>query len=178
MAENKTYLTRLILEKFQEAGELTLEAVLPRNRAEGRMWRQILGLPTSYEFSPRTFSAILSRLKNHGLVSKSGSHRKSLWFLTNKGKDCIKIKDVVESSLPKEDGIARLVMFDIPETECIKRRLVRTQLVACGFRQLQKSVWMGYRPLPEKFIKSLDDMKLKDKVQIVSINKSGTLEMI
>lgn len=176
MAENKAYLTRLILEKFQEAGELTLEAVLPRNRAEGKMWRQVLGLPTGYEFSPRTFSVILSRLKKQGLVAKTGSHRKSLWSLTSKGKDSI--KDVIESSLPNEDGIARLVMFDIPETECVKRRLVRVQLVACGFRQLQKSVWMGYRPLPEKFIKSLDDMKLKDKVQIVSINKSGTLEMI
>src|SRR3989338_3200731 len=108
MAEDKFYLTRLILEKFREAGELTLEAVLPRNRAEGKVWRQILGLPAEYEFSPRTFSAILSRLKKQGLVSKSGPHRKSLWFLTSKGKDCI--KDVVESSLPKEDGIARLVM--------------------------------------------------------------------
>ncbi len=175
MAESKISLTHLILEKFQEAGELTLEAVLPRNRAEGRMWRQVLGLPTGHEFSPRTFSAILSRLKKQGLVAKTGLQGKSLWLITNKGKDSV--KDVVESSLPKEDGITRLVMFDIPETESGKRRLVRVQLIACGFRQLQKSVWMGYRPLPEKFIKSLDYLKLKDKVQIVSINKSGTLEI-
>ena len=176
MIENKVSLTHLILEKFQEAGELTLEAVLPRNRAEGRMWRQVLGLPTGYEFSPRTFSVILSRLKNQGLVAKTGLHRMSLWSLTNKGKDSI--KNVVESSLPKEDGIVRLVMFDIPETESGKRRTVRIQLIACGFNQLQKSVWLGYRPLPEKFIKSLDTLKLKGKVQIVSIDKSGTLEKI
>ena len=37
---------------------------------------------------------------------------------------------------------------------------------------------MGYRPLPDKFIKSLDAKKLKDKVQIVSINKGGTLETV
>jgi DNA-binding transcriptional regulator PaaX len=176
MVEDKATLTRLILEKFQEAGELTLEAILPSNRAEGKMWRQILGLSTEYEFSPRTFSAILSRLKKQGLVSKTGSHRKSIWAITSEGKDFT--KDAIESSLPKEDGVARLVMFDIPETESGKRKLVRVHLISYGFKQLQKSVWVGYRPLPEKFIKSLDDMKLKDKVQIVSINKSGTLEMI
>lgn len=168
-------MTGLILEKFQEAGELTLEAILPCNRVEGRVWRRILGLPTDYEFSPRTFSATLSRLKKQGLVARTGPHRRSLWFLTNNGKSFI--KDIVESSLPKEDGVIRLVMFDIPEKESGKRRSVREQLIACGFGRLQKSVWMGYRPLPEKFIKSLDEMKLKGKVQIVSINKSGTLEI-
>lgn len=176
MMEGKTSLTRLVLEKFQEAGELTLEAVLPRNRAEGRIWRQVLGLPTSYEFSPRTFSVILSRLKNQGLVAKTGSHRKSLWSITSMGKD--HMENIAESSLPNEDGVVRLVMFDIPEKESGKRKAVREKLMACGFNQLQKSVWMGYRPLPEKFIKSLDNLKLKDKVQIVSIDKSGTLETI
>lgn len=176
MKGRKVSLVRLILEKFQEAGGLTLEAVLPRNRVEGRMWRQVLGLPSGYEFSPRTFSVILSRLKNQGLVDKTGPHRKSLWLFTNKGKDFM--ENITKSSLPKEDGVIRLVMFDIPETESGKRRLVRERLLVCGFSQLQKSVWMGYRPLPENFIKSLDDMKLKNKVQIVSIDKGGTLETI
>ena len=86
--------------------------------------------------------------------------------------------DFIASDLPKEDGIIRLVMFDIPETERRKRNLVRLELVACGYRQLQKSVWSGDRPLPEKFIKSLDTLRLKDKIQIVSINKLGTLETV
>lgn len=174
--KDKTSLTRLILEKLQEAGELTFDAVFPKNRAEGRLWRQMLALPTGYEFSPRTFSVLLSRLKKQGLVAKAGPHRKSLWFITSRGKD--HIENTAESILPNEDGIVRLVMFDIPEKESGKRKAVREKLMACGFNQLQKSVWMGYRPLPEKFIKSLDNMKLKDKVQIVSINKSGTLETI
>ena len=173
---NKTSLTRLILEKFQEAGELTLESLLPDNRIESRMWRKVLGLPDKYKFSPRTFSATLARLKNQGLVAKSNGYRKILWSLTKKGKDSL--VDVVESDLPKEDGVVRLVMFDIPEVERRKRDVTRLELVACGYKQLQKSVWMGYRPLPEKFIKSLDNLNLKNKVQIVSINKAGTLETI
>ncbi|MBI4120398.1 MAG: hypothetical protein HY454_02935 [Parcubacteria group bacterium] len=168
-------LTKLILEKLQEAGELTLDAVLPVNRVEGRVWRKVLGLSNDYEFSPRTFSVILSRLKKHGLVVKCGVHGKSLWSSTQKGRDLL--VDMIGSSLPKEDGIMRLVMFDIPEAERVKRNLIRLELVACGYQRLQKSVWLGYRPLPDKFIKSLDDLKLKGKVHIVSINKGGTLEM-
>lgn len=176
MLGNKTSLTRLVLEKFQEASELTLEAIFPKNRTEGRMWRQVLGLPTGYEFSSRTFSVILSRLKKQGLVSRTGSRKKSVWSITPEGRNSI--LDAIGTSLPKEDGMARLVMFDIPESERKKRDLVRFELVACGYRQLQKSVWLGYRPLPEKFVKLLDNLKLKDKVQIVSIDKSGTLEKI
>ena len=169
-------LTKLILEKLQDVGEATLDAVLPVNRVEGRVWRKILGLPGGYEFSPRTFSTILSRLKKQGLVVRSGSHKKSLWSLAQEGKDLL--ADVIGASLPKEDGIVRLVMFDIQETERVKRNLVRFELAACGYQRLQKSVWFGYRPLPEKFIKSLDDLKLKGKVHIVSINKGGTLEIV
>ena len=172
---NRATLTSVILDKIQQAGELTLEGLLPSNRTEARIWRKALGLHDKYEFSPRTFSAILSRLKNQNLVVKNGEHRKSLWSLTKKGKS---YSDVIVSSLPKEDGIIRLVMFDIPEIERKKRDLVRYELVACEYKQLQKSVWIGYRPLPEKFVKSLDDLKLKDKVQIVSINKTGTIEKV
>lgn len=174
--ERKNSLTNLILEKLQEDGEATLESILPRNRVEGRIWRRVLGLPTGYEFSARTFSVLLSRLKSQGLVAKAGPHKKSLWSLTPKGKDSM--LDIITSDLPSEDGVARLVMFDIPETERYKRDLIRLELVACGYRQLQKSVWLGYRPLPEKFIRSLDDLQLKNKIQIVSINKLGTLETI
>ncbi len=176
MGKRKISLTQLILEKFQEAGELTLETVLPSNRVEGRVWRRILGLSTGYEFSSRTFSTILYRLKKQGLVAKTGLHRRSIWSLTDKGKNSV--ADIIEENLPEEDSVVRLVMFDIPETESRKRRLTREKLLACGFSQLQKSVWVGYRPLPQKFIKFLDEMKLKDKVQIVSIDKKGTLETI
>ena len=175
---NKSSLTQIVLDKLYQIGELTLEGLLPNNRTEARIWRKALGLHDKYEFSPRTFSVILSRLKSQGLVDKNGNNRKSIWSITKKGENSILNIDIIKSSLPKEDGIARLVMFDIPENERNKRNLVRLELVACGFKQLQRSVWIGYRPLPEKFIKSLDDLKLRNKVQIVSINKIGTLETV
>lgn len=171
---DKSSITKLILEKINEAGEIALESIFPRNRVESRIWRQLLGLPLGYEFSPRTFSTILSRLKNQGLVAKKGSHRKSIWSLTQKGSDLL--VDEISEGLPQEDGMMRLVIFDVPESERGKRDLMRIELIACGYNQLQKSVWVGYRPLPQSFIKNLDDLKLKDRVEIFSVNKKGTLD--
>lgn len=172
----KISFSQLILEKLNEAGNLALDGLFPRNRAEGRLWRNVLGLPTSYELSARKFSVILSKLKNQGLVAKSGGHKKSFWSLTTKGENKLKfLKTLDDIEPPKPDGVPRLVMFDIPEPERKKRNWLRTNLVAANFKQLQKSVWLGYNPLPESFIKMLDELKLKDKIHIVSINKSGTL---
>lgn len=176
MSEKKT-LTKFILEKLEESGTIMLGAILPRNRAESRVWRQILGLPTSYEFSKETFSALLHRLKKEGLVTKSGRGIKSEWLLTRIGTN--KLKYYQNSIQPtKPDGIPRLVMYDIPESDRKKRNWIRSELVASDYEQLQKSVWLGYAPLPENFAKSLKDFRLEDKVHIVSINKKGTLHQI
>lgn len=169
-------ITNLILEKLSQLGEITLNGLFPRTSAEGRNWRQLLDLPTGYVFSPRNFSAILSRLKQQGLVDKSGRHGQSLWFITKKGRE--KLISYKLPVLPKPDNLPRLVIYDIPETEKRKREWVRIELVACDYHQLQKSVWLGYRPLPQKFIESLDNLKLKGKVQIFGISKKGTLEEI
>ena len=69
----------------------------------------------------------------------------------------------------------RIVMYDIPELERKKRDWLRYELVACDYKQLQKSVWLGYCPLPEEFVKSLKDMNIKNKVHIISVHKTGTL---
>ena len=54
--------SRLVLEKIAEVGELALEGLFPKNRAEGRIWREILNLPNGYEFSRPNFSAVLSQV--------------------------------------------------------------------------------------------------------------------
>lgn len=172
MKVKKGLVTKFILEKLAEVNELALEAMFPRNRAEGRLWRTIFGLPAYYEFSKDNFSATLSRLKNQGLVDRLGGRKYAKWRLTLKGKNKL---GSLKMNLIKPDGIPRLVMYDVPEKERRKRDLLRLELVACNYQQLQRSVWLGYSPLPEKFIQSLRDLGLKNKVHIVSINKTGTL---
>lgn len=167
-------LTNLILEKLAESGGLALDSMLPRNRAESRVWRQVLGLPTGYEFSRPTFSALLNHLKKEGLVVKGGHGHKSKWSLTKIGHKKTKYYQNLMSPAQR-DGIPRLVMYDIPESNRKKRDWIRYELVALEYEQLQKSVWLGYAPLPEEFIKSIKDFKLEDKIHIVSVSKKGTL---
>lgn len=167
-------ISRLILNKLDEVGYSTLDSIFPKNKAETILWRRLLGLSEGYEFSSRSFSAILSRLKKDGLVSKSKNSGKFLWALTAKAKNnVVKLKFPIEPMKP--DGIPRLVMYDIPETQKSKRSELRINLVALGYQQLQKSVWLGYAPLPEEFMKLIKNYDLGDKVQILSINKKGTI---
>lgn len=170
-------LPALILEKLSEVGELSLEAMFPRNRAESAVWRQLLGLPRGYEFSKQTFSTTLARLKKQGLVKNNKARWKPLWFLTNKGKTkFLNSRDIL---VPTElDDIPRLVVYDIPESNRKKRDRIRKELVVCGYKQLQKSVWLGYRPLPAGFAELIDGLKLGKKIHILGVNKEGTLEEI
>ncbi len=175
--KTKISLTQFILEKINEAGQLTLNSMFPRGRAESRIWRTLLGLPESYEFSPHTFSVILSRLSQQGLVVKKGIPRKTVWAISRKG--AVKLNNYpVEFELPKPDGLPRLVVYDIPELEKAKREWFRGTLVSCGYKQLQRSVWLGYCPLPERLIRQIHNRGLKNKIHIVGIHKSGTLEYI
>ncbi|MEK9174910.1 MAG: hypothetical protein AAB725_02990 [Patescibacteria group bacterium] len=172
----KNSFSRIILEKIGEAGEIALEGLFPRNRVEGRIWRRLLGLSEGYKFSKPSFSSILSQLSQEGLIKRNGGRKQAFWLLTPKGKKRVKSRTrFMEPTKP--DGVPRLVVYDIPEADKRKRNLVRNELVACNYKQLQKSVWLGYSPLPENFIKSLEDMKLEGKVHVISIQKRGTLDM-
>lgn len=168
-------LSEFIMDKLFEVEEMTLEALFPSNRVEGRFWRQILGLPGGYEFSRRSFSALLNRFKRDGLVVKKGSGKGSIWSLSSPQRKRLQIHRNQIQPAPSDD-IPRLVMYDIPETERKKRDWLRYELVACDYKQLQKSVWLGYRPLPHEFMDSLKDLKLMDKVHIVSIHRQGTVQ--
>ncbi|MEK7629674.1 MAG: hypothetical protein AAB394_04140 [Patescibacteria group bacterium] len=173
----KNSFSKIILEKISEAGEIALEGLFPKNRAEGRLWRSILGLPQNYEFSRPSFSSILSKLSHDGLIKRNGSRKRAFWLVTSKGKE--KIKAYIRYMKPvKADGMPRLVIYDIPEVDKRKRNLIRSELVACNYQQLQRSVWLGYSPLPEDFVKSLEDMRLENKVHIISIQKKGTLGIL
>ena len=169
-------ITRLILEKFAEGGKVFINAFFPPQYSFTSSGRRLFGLDSNPEVSPRTLSAILSRLKRQGLVARGGSLRSSQWYITSKGKMRLHERQEIVMEIPERDDIPRLVIFDIPECERRNRNIVRTELTACGFRHLQKSVWLGFNPLPQQFIERLDELRLKNKVHILSIQKGGTIE--
>ena len=164
------------LEKIGELGKVGLETFFPRNYAYTRVSRELFGLDRNPKVAPRTLSTILSRLAREGLVERKGRRQSSQWSVTKKGKMFLRAgNESVPVKLPKSDGVCRLVIFDIPEYERKKRTAIRVELIGCNFRQLQKSVWVGYHPLPHDFIMLLDELGLKDRVHIFSVIKSGTL---
>jgi len=136
--------------------------------------RWLLGLDSKTKNSKRpTISTTLSRLKREGLVAKIGSTKNAKWRLTAKGRSIL--KKTLPTALPKEDGKLRIVMFDIPEKESVKRRWLRSELISCNYQLLQKSVWLGKRPLPESLLKEIDALGLINYLHILEISRGGTI---
>lgn len=169
-------MTRAVLEKIGELGIAGLDAFFPPNYAYTRIWRPLLGLEKSKSISRRTFSAMMSRLVRQGLIERTTKQRDAAWSLTQTGKKRLihyGLRHTIDT--PKKDGIARLVIFDIPERERQKRVAIRVELAGLNFMQLQKSVWIGYSPLPQSFISLIDELNLTGRVHIFSVAKLGTI---
>lgn len=167
-------LSRLIMEKIAELGEVAVGSFFPAKYPEARLWRELLGLGGDYRFRRETFSTLLWRLKSQGLVVRSGTTKRSFWRLTEKGRVGLAALGTLGAE-ERPDGVRRLVIFDIPEKERAKRNAIRLDLAAAGFRQLQKSVWCGERPLPEDFLELVDALNLRRHVHIFSVREKGTL---
>lgn len=171
----KRSISKIILETILEAGIVTLDIFFPPQYAHTRFSRRLLGLDSYPEVSRRTFIVLLSRLKSQGLVKTVGQKKLAGWRLTSKGEKYTQNLQSIIPRIPEKDGISRLVIFDIPERERKKRDQLREKLASYDFEQLQKSVWIGFNPLPEGFITFLDDLNLGDKVHIFSVKDGGTL---
>ena len=166
-------LTRLVLEKIAEGGEILLDSFFPAKYPEAKMWRKIIGLDPSYEFKRPTFIAILAQLKTQGLVRGALKNGRRYWKLTTAGNAAAAKRH--SAAAPKPDGQKRLICFDIPEQDRAKRQWLRSELIACGWRQLQKSVWIGETPLPQEFIETLDTLNLRGRIHILRVESAGTL---
>ena len=166
-----TTIKRLILEKIAELGDAAIGSFFPAKYPEARMWRELLG-GRPRKFSRRSFSTILSKLRTEGLVERRGSRQSASWRLSDDGRAYLRQQ---MKPLPKPDGIQRLVIFDIPEAMRAKRQAIRAELISCDYQQLQKSVWLGEKPLSNDFIELLDALDAKPYVHIFSVRKTGTL---
>lgn len=120
--------------------------------------------------SKETFYTTFARLKRNGYVIKKNNE----WAITRKGKDYFKKKvDFLlpshshpHSSLPGKSEEKKnkkiIIAFDVPEKYRRKRDWLRSELMLLDFIPIQKSVWFGPAPLPQKFIENLDSLKILD----------------
>lgn len=166
-------LKQLILQKIAELGEALLDGFFPAKYSEARLWRGLLKVDSSHKFSKPTFSVILSQLRKEGFIARMNSRKKAKWRITPKGLEYLRRARI--SAKNYEDGIMRIVSFDIPEKYRKKRRWIREELFGLGYHPLQKSVWVGFSPLPENFFEDLDLLSLKEHIHIFSVGKKGTI---
>ena len=174
-------LGRAALEILEGLGTAALEAFFPPTYSYTRIWRPFLGLDRVKKLKKATVSTVLWRLKREGLVAYAGAKKTAQWRLTEKGKVALAdMRDEAQRQplIPKSDGVARLVIFDVPERERDKRDMIRAELIGSGFSQLQKSVWIGHHPLPQDFIRMVEDIEASDHVHIFSVRGHGTLRGI
>ncbi|MBI2055430.1 MAG: hypothetical protein HYT42_00900 [Candidatus Sungbacteria bacterium] len=165
-------LTQLILDKVGGAGEALLDSFFPAKYPEARLWRKLLGLDRTYEFKRPTFIAILFQLRAQGLVERAPKRGRWYWRPTAAGRAALTKR---RRSTPPPDGRKRLVCFDIPERDRAKRQWLRGELIAAGYHQLQKSVWIGTTPLPQELVEALDALGLRGRVHLLRVESEGTL---
>lgn len=125
----------------------------------------------------RSLSIMLYRLKKDGLVKNTGKGLVSRWHITAKGAGFADTyeTELREHILPAKDGKVRIVIFDIPEKERKKRDWIRSELIMLDYTMLQKSVWIGKRPLPQSFIKEIKEKEIESYIHIFEAAKNGTL---
>jgi virulence-associated protein VapD len=133
------------------------------------------------------FYSLLGYLKKQGLVENKKENKKSLWKITKKGIDKLRVLkernrfSKVSASYPKapDEASFKIVAYDIPsEGNQKKRDWLRSALRNIGFTMLQKSVWVGKKKVPEEFLQDLRERHLLPHVQIFEIAKRGTIKEI
>ena len=112
------------------------------------------------EMSDETLRATLSRMRRNGLVKRRGNE----WVITPEGRGAHKKlqglrkrKEIQKINRKKKKEL--IIAFDVPEHERYKRDWLREELLVLGFEPIQKSVWFGPGPLPQKFIKELNNQR-------------------
>ncbi len=88
------------------------------------------------------------------------------YSLTPKGKNIL--LQLKPKKLPKKwDGLWRIVMFDVYETNRTRRNALRNQLKEYGFVQLQKSVWLFPFPCDEFITLLKTDLRFNKNVRYI-----------
>lgn len=83
-------------------------------------------------------------------------------LLTQKGR--AKIAPYLAKKLGKDAYL--MVVFDIPEAERSKRRILRNYLKHRGFTQVQRSVWISKMDYKSELKQLVDDLMINDCVEI------------
>lgn len=126
-------------------------------------------------FNNVKIGVMFSRLARDGLVERE---KRGLWKITERGRVFIKkylAREEEGGKIDRSRAPDLMLVFDVPEKRKKWRNWLRGELCFLGFKKVQKSVWLGWSPLPEYLLNELARARLVDCVQIFSVVKRGTL---
>lgn len=125
---------------------------------------RMLYLP-GYNGSKKSFYQLLSRSEKIGDIKKETKNGEVYIKLTSKAGDFFNEKISLKKLAEKEwDGLWRLVIFDINETDKNIREKLRKKLKSLGFTMWQESVYITPHPLVDEVNEYLKSNNLFPKV--------------
>lgn len=119
-----------------------------------------------YQLKKSELAQAIKRLREKGLIEYEGDKTNQIIMkLTSLGKDALgHLSILLEENW---DGKFRLVIFDIPEQKRTVRNLLRRRLKDWGFKNWQKSVWVGRHDVTDKLRQLIKNLGIKDWVAVV-----------
>jgi len=127
----------------------------------------------------KRFNRLVYLLKKDGIIESTGRKGVSgVISITKKGK---RIAEPLENRFKyklENDDCFKIVAFDIPEKQRGKRRWLREALTCLKFTMVQQSVWLGKSKIPHEFINDLIARDIFDKIEILTIDKLGSLNRL
>lgn len=121
--------------------------------------------------NPKKIASTLYRLEMQNLIERSNDS----YFLTEEGQK------VIHTYNPQCDGIWKLIIFDIPESERFVRTILRQRLQTLGFKKWQNSIWASpyaLEPALEKELKLLAKKYFVRLIKTTDINDTTDLETL
>lgn len=179
----QTTLTYLLLNVLEGAGEaafgVLVASFFPKQYPFTALGRQMFGLdPPKSQPTRRTLSATLARLRHEGLVARRTAISGTVWRLSRKGRERLDALRMAHEPLPPTDGRVRILSFDIPERDRRQRTWLREALRLCDYQPVQKSVWVGKRPLPVWIFEGARKRHIGDCLHLFEVSRSGTLRTL
>lgn len=126
-------------------------------------------------FKKLQLTKTIHRLIKEKNLKKTVNKKTSIFTLTKIGYHKLKRKFPHLFLIPKKwDNFLHLIIFDIKEKDRNKRDFLRYRLKEYGYYQLQKSVWIGFHPIPFKIKRIIKESEVGDQVIFLKTNSLET----
>ncbi|MDP4001078.1 MAG: hypothetical protein Q8P83_02460 [bacterium] len=117
------------------------------------------------QISRATYYDKLNRFTKHGLLSRKKRSGVFRYHLTKKGLQVFQNRARLKK---RTDGLATIIIFDVPIEKNKERTFFRRYLIRNGFELLQKSVLVSPNYLPDEVREIVKELSLTESVTIIT----------